>query len=189
MTGVGIALWVTRARTWESLRFVIPHGWRMWVSIALVLAVTFVHIQTIVRIARSKRIKRIKMGQPHVQRLIPRTGAELAWWLGLSLSAGFCEEFVFRGYLIWLFQPFVGLWGAAALSVVMFGLAHAYQGTRGIVTTGVVGAMLTLVVLVLGSLWPAIVLHALLDIGQGLLAWVALRGVHAEAITEVSEHA
>jgi membrane protease YdiL (CAAX protease family) len=69
------------------------------------------------------------------------------------------------------------LWGAAALSVVLFGLAHAYQGAKGIVTTGIVGSLLTLVVLIFGSLWPAIVLHALLDIQQGVVAWLVLRSV------------
>jgi len=176
MTAVGMALWLWRGRDWESLRLVAPHGWRMWVAIALVAGVAWVHALPVMRLAKSKRPRRVKMGHAGAERLVPRTGAELGWWLGLSLSAGFCEEFVFRGYLIWLFQPFLGLWGAAALSLVMFALAHAYQGAKGIVMTGIVGAVLTLVVLILGSLWPAIALHALIDIGQGLLAWVALRG-------------
>jgi hypothetical protein len=32
-----------------------------------------------------------------------------------------------------------------------------------------------LVVAILGSLWPAIVLHALVDLGHGIMAWLALR--------------
>ena len=46
--------------------------------------------------------------------------------------------------------------------------------------TGVVGALLTLVVLISGSLLPAMALHALADIGQGLVAWLALREVPDE---------
>jgi hypothetical protein len=100
--------------------------------------------------------------------------------VGVSLSAGFCEEFIFRGYLIWAFQSLLGLWGAAALSVVLFAVAHAYQGARGIVSTGIVGSLLTLVVLIFGSLLPAIALHALIDIDQGLVAWLVLRQVPGE---------
>src|SRR5262245_52456428 len=117
MVAAGLALWVSEARTWESLRFVIPHGWRMWVAIGLVLAVSAAHTRTIMKIARLKRSKRVKMGHAEVEALVPRTGDELGWWVGLSLSAGFCEEFVFRGYLVWVFQPFLGVWGAGALSV------------------------------------------------------------------------
>jgi membrane protease YdiL (CAAX protease family) len=188
LVAAGVALWSAAARPWSALRLTAPHGWRLWLAVGLVLAVAMASAQPVLRIARSKRTKRIKLA-PAVERLAPHTQTELAWWMALSLSAGFGEEFVFRGYLIWLFRPFIGLWGAAALSVVMFALAHAYQGVKGIVATGVVGALLTLVVLVIGSLWPAIALHALIDIGQGLLAWVALRGVPAEAITDASRRA
>jgi hypothetical protein len=100
--------------------------------------------------------------------------------VAVSLSAGFCEEFIFRGYLIWAFQPVCGLWGAAALSVVIFATAHAYQGAKGVSTTGAIGSLLTLVVLICGSLLPAMALHALVDIGQGLVAWLVLREVPRE---------
>ena len=92
----------------------------------------------------------------------------------VSLMAGFGEELVFRGYLIWVFEPILGLWGAAVISVVIFGLGHAYQGTKGIIETAIIGAIFTLVVLIFGSLLPAMVLHALFDVYIGILTWVAL---------------
>ena len=57
------------------------------------------------------------------------------------------------------------------------------QGVNGILSTGIVGTLLTLVVLIFGSLWPAIALHALVDIGSGLVAWLALRQVQGEGVT------
>jgi membrane protease YdiL (CAAX protease family) len=180
---VGIALWLFKARAWELLRFIIPHGWRLWLAIGLVLAVTIVYAPTALRLARSQRRKRIKIVNPAAARLSPRTRSEMGWWVALALSAGFCEEFVFRGYLIWVFQAVIGWWGAAAISVVLFGLAHAYQGAKGILATGVVGFLFTLVVLIYGSLWPAIASHALVDIGEGLIAWLALRRIESESRT------
>jgi uncharacterized protein len=111
----------------------------------------------------------------------PRTRSEAGWWVALSMTAGFCEEFIFRGYLIWAFQSVLGLWVSAALSVVVFALAHSYQGVKGILGTGAVGLLFTVVVLASGSLWPAIVLHALVDIGQGLIAWLVLRRGETES--------
>src|SRR5689334_19530347 len=99
LTASGIALWLFKARTWAALRLVIPHGWRLWVGIGLVLALAINQARTVARIARSTRSKRVKMGNPHVERVSPHTQTELAWWVALSLSAGFCEEFIFRGYL------------------------------------------------------------------------------------------
>jgi membrane protease YdiL (CAAX protease family) len=136
--------------------------------------------RTALRIARSKRSKRIKLGNPDVEKYSPHTPSELGWWMALSLTAGVCEEFLFRGYLIWAFQPMFGLWGAAAFSVAVFAVAHAYQGVKGILATGIVGSLLTLVVLISGSLLPAMALHALIDIGQGLVAWLVFRRVQGE---------
>lgn len=175
LVAAGVALWLFEGRAWSALRLTVPHGWRLWGAIALVALLAVPYARTALLIARSDRPKRVKMGNPHVARMVPHTRAELGWWVAVSLSAGFCEEFVFRGYLIQAFQPALGLWAAAALAVVVFAAAHAYQGVQGIVATGVIGALLTLVVLLFDSLLPAMALHALADVGQGLVAWLALR--------------
>ncbi len=176
LTGFGIWLWMAHGRDWGALRLVVPHGWRLWVAIGLAALLVLMQMPPILRYAGSRRPKRVRFGNPAVERLVPRTGAELVWWVAVSLTAGFCEEFIFRGYLISIFTPLITLWGAAAFSVCIFALGHAYQDARGVVATGVIGAILTLIVLGLGSLWPAIVVHALMDIGQGVTAWLALRG-------------
>jgi membrane protease YdiL (CAAX protease family) len=175
LVAVGIALWRTEARTWTSLRLTMPHGWRLWGALGLVLALAFSYGNTVVRLATRPRARTIKLGNPHAALYAPHTRPELGMWIALSLTAGVCEELIFRGYLLWSFTPLLGLWGAAAVSVVFFGLAHAYQGPRGIVTTGVVGGLLTGIVLLSGSLVPAIALHSLADIGEGLVAWLVLR--------------
>ena len=180
LVAAGVAVWLIEGRAWEALRLISPHGWRLWGSIGLVLALAMTQGRTALRIARSKRSKRIKLGNPDVEKYSPHTPSELGWWMALSLTAGVCEEFLFRGYLIWAFQPMFGLWGAAAFSVAVFAVAHAYQGVKGILATGIVGSLLTLVVLISGSLLPAMALHALIDIGQGLVAWLVFRRVQGE---------
>ena len=180
LTAAGIGVWLFETRAWDSLRFTRPSGWRLWVATVLVLAFAIHYARTVITIAKRKRPKRVRMGHTHAEKLAPHTRSELAWWLALSVSAGFCEEFIFRGYLIWVFQPMFGLWGAAALSVVAFAAAHAYQGVKSALATGIVGCVLMAVVLIFGSLWPAIALHALVDIGQGLVAWLVLRKIPDE---------
>jgi len=190
LVAAGVALWLFEGRTWESLRFVIPHGWRLWGAAGLVLVLVIIYARTVVKIARSKGAKRIKMGNPHVEKLTPHTRSELGCWVAVSVSAGVCEEFIFRGYLIWVFQPLLGLWGAAGLSAVVFAAAHAYQGGKGILATGLAGSFLTLVVLISGSLWPAIALHVLTDIGTGLVAWLAVSRMEGGGdMSRVSESA
>jgi membrane protease YdiL (CAAX protease family) len=167
-------LWLYQRRSWAVVGLSAPQGWRLWISVALVLALTAALASAIVRLARLRLRKRVKM-RSQATALAPHTKRELAWWAAVSLSAGFCEELIFRGYLIWVFRPLLGLWGAAALSLVVFALAHAYHGAAGALATGIVGALLTLVVLRLDSLWPAVVIHFLLDLQQGFAAWLVLQ--------------
>lgn len=174
MAALVIALWIVERRAWGEIRLLAPHGWRLWTGIGLVMALALSFAPTIAKFARHKRTKRIKLAG-HVESLAPHTGIELAWWTATSVSAGVCEELVFRGYLIWIFQSVIGIWPAAAVSVVIFAAVHSYQGPKGALGAGIVGCLLTLVVLMLGSLWPAIVLHAVIDIGQGTIAWLVLR--------------
>ena len=169
----GVALWVFEARAWAAVGLAVPHGWRLWGAAALVAALAITSARRIAKIARSQR-RRIAMGAG-VERLVPHTSLELPRWIALSITAGCCEEFLFRGYLIWVFQPLLGLWGAAAFSIILFAAVHGYQGAKGAIAAGTVGSLLTLVVLAFGSLWPAIVMHALLDIGEGLVAWLVMR--------------
>jgi hypothetical protein len=106
---------------------------------------------------------------------LPHSSGELRWFVALSLTAGFCEEFLFRGYLIWALEPWLGWWGAAALSLSVFTASHAYQGKAGAIRSGLAGGVLTLLVALSNSLVPAIVLHAIVDIISGVIAWLVLR--------------
>ena len=65
--------------------------------------------------------------------------------------------------------------GRRALGLLIFAGWHAYQGWNGVLRTGITGAIFTLVVAAFDSLWPAIALHALVDVANGMMAWLALR--------------
>lgn len=175
LTAAGITLWVREARPWEALRFVALHGWRLWIATVLVAAVAIWYGRRAARIARSLRRGRVKIVNSAGEKLAPRTWPELRLWFALSVTAGCCEEFLFRGYLIVAFQPLLGVAGAFALSLVVFAIAHAYQGAKGMIAVAAIGTVLTAVVLTFGSLWPAMVMHAIIDAGEGLVAWLVLR--------------
>ena len=99
--------------------------------------------------------------------LLPRTRQERLLFVGLAVTAGVCEEILFRGfgiaYVRWLWPDATRAWLITVTSVA-FGFAHLYQGRRGVVLTGVVGAVFASLTLSSGSLVPAMVLHALLDL-------------------------
>lgn len=98
---------------------------------------------------------------------LPNTGAERAAFVLVSLTAGVCEEILYRGFLIRFLHagaPTLPILAALAASSVAFGLSHAYQGLRGMVTTMVAGFLMGALFLLSGSLAAVMALHALMDL-------------------------
>ena len=111
----------------------LPDGWRLSTFIALVLLLTAYYAfgaRSIVRNAGTGAS--VRQQAETVATLMPHTRREMYWWTGVSLTAGFCEEFLFRGYFIRVFAAWPGWWGAAALSLLIFAGWHAYQGWNGV---------------------------------------------------------
>jgi len=107
-------------------------------------------------------------------RLVPETRTErLVCVLLLAPSVAFCEEFLYRGYLIaelpgWLrANPLASSW---ALSSLGFGLAHIGEGFAGIVGATMLGALWAWPVMHSGTLYPSIAVHAAYD--AVILAWL-----------------
>jgi uncharacterized protein len=85
-----------------------------------------------------------------------------------------CEEIMFRGFVLWYICVWTGLVPAAVISCVVFGLAHAYLGSEHLLRTALCGVFVVLLVLVSGSLWPAMIVHAAVDLNSGDLSFRAL---------------
>jgi len=99
------------------------------------------------------------------QFLLPHGGLESTLWTLMSLTAGICEEAIFRGYLQ---RQFVAFTRSAAigisLSAVAFGAAHAYQGLRHAMQIAILGAMLGALAWYRKSVRPGMISHAMQDI-------------------------
>jgi len=103
-----------------------------------------------------------------VVRILPASGSERAGFALVALTAGVCEEILYRGYLVYAFDRVLpSSWWSMLLAGALFGAAHAYQGVRGMVATGLLGAFLGAVYVAGGSLWPGIFLHAVVDLVNG----------------------
>ncbi|WP_214777307.1 CPBP family intramembrane glutamic endopeptidase [Exiguobacterium sp. s22] len=101
--------------------------------------------------------------------LLPRTKSEEQAWSAVSVTAGVTEEFIFRGVLLYTITLYIEAPNLtlAVIGGALFGMAHAYQGIKGVLTTGVVGFGLALLYLGMGVLWPVMVIHVLLDLIAG----------------------
>ena len=103
--------------------------------------------------------------------LLPRSIVEIVTFLALSVTAGFCEEFIFRGYLQRQFLALTGkVWIAISLQALVFGIAHLYQGWRGVVAISVYGALFGILAWRRKSLRPGMIQHAAQDSLFGIVA-------------------
>ena len=123
-----------------------------------------------------RRIGRMEGPAPELlrklaNRLLPVNLLEYLPYSALAITAGVCEEFVYRGFGIAAFSKAgLPLWLVVIVSSILFGLAHAYQGRGGIISTGVFGVVLAVARLWSGSLVPVMMWHAGLDLAAGIAA-------------------
>ncbi len=99
--------------------------------------------------------------------VLPRTARERRLFTVVGVTAGVCEEWLYRGFFLAVVAALAGGLPTGVLVLVAaaaFGLAHAYQGRVGIVTTGVLGGVMAAVYLQTGSLLLPVVLHAVIDL-------------------------
>jgi membrane protease YdiL (CAAX protease family) len=104
------------------------------------------------------------------QFLLPHGPTEMTWWIVLSLTAGFCEEAIYRGYLQ---RQFIGLTKnvpvGILLSAAAFGGAHAYQGFSSALRIGILGLMGGILAYVCRSVRPGMIAHTLQDVLGGFV--------------------
>jgi membrane protease YdiL (CAAX protease family) len=112
-----------------------------------------------------------------VRNLLPHTGLEVAIYLLLALTAGICEEVIYRGYLqrqfsVWTRSVAAGI----ILQSVVFGVSHAYQGLGMVLTITVYGCLFGLLAYWRTSLRPGMIAHFIQDgVGGLLMARYALK--------------
>ena len=106
--------------------------------------------------------------QALAERILPQSTVELLPYLALAITAGLCEEFLYRGFaMAALLNVGLQAWAVVLLSSVLFGLAHSYQGRGGIVMTLMIGLILGTSRLAYDSLVPAVFWHSAVDVVAG----------------------
>jgi membrane protease YdiL (CAAX protease family) len=101
----------------------------------------------------------------------PHGSTELTVWVFLSVTAGICEESIFRGYLQ---RQFIAITKNVPIGILLsaagFGAGHAYQGFRSMIFIGVYGAMFGVLAHWRRNIRPGIIAHAWHDAMVGVIA-------------------
>lgn len=103
------------------------------------------------------------------ERILPHSLVELLPYFALAITAGVCEEFIYRGFVMAVFLKLgLAYWLTVLLSSIMFGLAHVYQGRSGVVGTSLLGIAFGASRVFMGGLLPAVAWHSTVDIVAGI---------------------
>lgn len=154
-----------------SLRDLIGGNWVRPVAILRDAGVSFAFLVIIFIV--SQGLGNLLQAEPNeaVRNLIPRSSTQVFLFLTLTLTAGFCEEVIYRGYLQ---RQFAALTQSAAGGIVLqaltFGAGHTYQGWRFVLIISVIGVMFGLLAYRCRSLRPGMIAHFLQDGIGGVLA-------------------
>ena len=108
-------------------------------------------------------------------RILPRDRVEVAGFIPVAITAGLCEEVLYRGRLPWALAGWTGSVPAGIVAAAaVFGLGHLYQGRNGVVLTGLLGLALGATTAWTGSLLPGQALHIAVDLVNGIAVGAAL---------------
>lgn len=157
--------------------------WSTWALVgygitALAIGLLLVQSRSIAGSETRRRDLRKALGA--LAALTPQTLSERRAFASVSVTAGICEEVMFRGFLfayLAAWMPGQHKWVVVLLGGILFGLAHLYQGRLGIVKTGFVGVLLGGLYWLTDSLWSPMLLHAAIDLSSG---WMSSRVLEDE---------
>lgn len=176
LTALTLALWTWQARSWSAIGLVPRLTWGLiGVSVGLAIVVIYVLVQRRRALEDDEAVARLRQQLRNIERMMPHNDEETRWFNRLSITAGICEELLYRGYLLWYLSTWLPLVPSVLIAGVIFGLGHAYQGPRGIALTTLVGLFMSGVYLISGSLVASMVFHALMDLHAGYVARAAFR--------------
>ena len=158
-------------RTGTGLRELIGGRWRGPKDVLLDVVIAALFWPVWIGVAKVVHLALGPNQAKSIATLLPQGPVEVLLWILVSISAGICEELVFRGYLQKQLSQLTGS-GVVAVAgqAIVFGIGHAYQGTKQVVVIIVLGALYGFLALWRKSLRPGMFAHAWSDIFSGILS-------------------
>jgi membrane protease YdiL (CAAX protease family) len=180
LTAVIAAVWWGNGREWHEIGidwpFLWPEGWPLFAMIIFVLLYLGDTIIEVIPFITEDEVDKEEIGSSIG--FLPQTAYEYFHFIFLALTAGICEEFIFRGYFIRYFQTVFSHEYSSTLAILIaaaiFGFVHFYQGWRAVVKITAMAIMFGFIFVHTESLWLLVVIHALVDLLGGAIAWLLL---------------
>lgn len=139
--------------------------------ILIVLITAFIVFQVRQSAVDPKDVAAIKDKMNAIIHYLPGTKREFKWFMFLSVSAGICEEIIFRLFLFTFLLETTHLSIAFILTNVIFALTHIGSGKQNLISSFVLGVLFTGIYYFTQNIWLPIILHSAIDIVAGIIGY------------------
>ncbi|MBN2044800.1 MAG: CPBP family intramembrane metalloprotease [Anaerolineales bacterium] len=172
-----IAAFMLKHTNLAGIGFVPQENWLATIGLSLLLGAGTAFLGTILIDPLAEKIT----GVPHDLSLVDGVRGNLKSLLSLLLlvwvTVAFLEEIIFRGFMMTEIAKFLGTGGLAMVinilvTAVVFGLAHWYQGKSGVLSTAMIGILISIIFVLSGlNLWLVILIHGFIDTAALILMY------------------
>lgn len=163
-----LALWIFNGRTLSDIGF-NPGEYSSLVWVLVVISTVaylgdmFLQLQT--KESRKEAIEKLTSDVS----FMPDNWKTFKTFILVALTAGVCEEIIFRGFMVnYVYSLFgqnpMGQYTAILLPALIFGILHLYQGHRSVLKIIVGGILFCLIYFLSGSLYIPMLIHFLIDL-------------------------
>ncbi len=170
------AYWWYMGRNLSTMGMALPSGKNQALTWGLSALLIALYILDLVYSFRNEEArKETAMEQESNTPFLPDSFREFPAYIWLCISAGSCEEVLYRGFMVTYFMP-MGFekdkfpFMALIAPAILFSLAHFYQGWHAVMKIFILSILLGAIYISSGSLIMGMVLHFAIDLTGGILA-------------------
>jgi hypothetical protein len=172
MAAVVVAIWYWNKRPFELMGFRAPEPGVTAAILAGVLVVLYVFDVMYSMLSPQELAKTQEQWESSVP-FLPEKYRELPAYTFMCITAGVCEEIMYRGFLVNYFIdpmsrefPYM----AAIFPAVLFSIAHFYQGYMAMFKIFLLSMLFALIFIFSKSLLYVVIIHFLIDFAGGVVA-------------------
>jgi uncharacterized protein len=169
-TAAAIAAWRAWAHQFskEQLGLIVNNGRQ--IAVAAVAGAAIIATLQWFNLRRMARLTaKLADMRALAERILPQSPRERALFSALAVTAGVCEEFLYRGFaMACLARAGLPVWAVVLLPSILFALAHLYQGRGGLAGTMILGVLFGAARVAYHSLAPVIAWHIAVDLVAGV---------------------
>lgn len=162
--------WNVTDRSWDLLGIRMP----FITDVVIYSCVALVLIYLVDSIYSVLKEKHKEDNTPLMDQILPTNWTEYASFTFLAVSAGICEEIVFRGFLVNYFLEItkeftLGPYLSIFIPAVVFSVSHLYQGWLNVIKIFTLALLFCAIFLLSNSLLLVVVIHVAVDLISGAL--------------------